>query len=154
MVKSDEVKGPHVDHVKCSKCFRADFHLRGRIKYLALELFNLPMFIIKRQYEFRCSCGHSQCPCVKPKQLKILKRQMLPLSYFVSKNVGVFVLMLVMGLSYYAYQAYLHAQQQAQQAILTAPQVNDFFFIDYYRFDQKSHPKISLYIAKSNSRGK
>jgi hypothetical protein len=109
------------------------------------------MFVIKRQYEFRCDCGHCQSFCVKPKQFKILKRQMLPLSYFFSKNLGMLVLILVAGLSYYGYQARKLSQQQVVQAILTEPKVNDFFFIDYYRFDVKTHPKYRYTVLKATA---
>jgi hypothetical protein len=56
-VKLDEVQGPHVDHVKCAKCNEAGFHLWGKVKYLAFELMDIPMFVINRKYQFRCDCG-------------------------------------------------------------------------------------------------
>ena len=99
-IKSDQVLGPHIDHVKCSACSQTGFRLRGSVKYLSVGLLNLPLFVFKREYEFSCGCGHCQKPFIKRKHLKMLKRQMLPVSYFLSRNVGALglVILLTFGL--------------------------------------------------------
>ena len=138
--KSDEILGPHIDHVRCHKCHETHYHLRGKVRYLAVELVNLPLFIVNRQYEFRCECGHCEAPFVKPKLFKELKRQMLPWTYLLSKHIGVFVLALF---AWMFWQAQVDESQRTQ-ALFDAPQVNDFFFMDYYAFNPdnpEAHPK-------------
>jgi hypothetical protein len=144
-LKSDEVKGPPIDDVICSQCCQSHFHLCGRVKYLVLELFNLPMFVIRREYEFKCSCGHCKPPCVESKQLKALKRSMFGLSYFASKHAGLFLLMLMMAFQYNAYQQ----QAKITNTMVANPQVNDFYFVDYLGFDPESHPKFRYTVLKT-----
>ncbi len=144
-VKSDEIQGPHIDHVKCEKCSETGFHLCGKVKYLAFELMDIPMFVINRQYQFKCDCGHCQPPCVKPKLLRALKRQMLPWSYFAAKHVGIVVLMLFAVMNWNDYRQALEAEHQ----LVTEPKINDFYFVDYFAYDDQAHPKFRYTVLKA-----
>lgn len=137
MTKCDQLHGPLVDDIRCPKCGRCDFHLQGRVKYLVLELFELPLFMLKRRFELQCDCGHCQSPSGNREKIKQLSRKMLPLTYVLSKHLGIFLLMLIIGYQWQTYQK----QQSHTHSLLTSPQVNDFYFVDYRRLNPDSHPK-------------
>ena len=144
-VKLDEIQGPHIEHVKCEKCSETGFHLWGKVKYLAFELMDVPMFVINKKYEFRCDCGHCQPPCLKPKQLRVLKRQMLPWTYFAAKHMGIVVLMLFAAMTWNDYQQ----AREIEYQLVSEPRINDFYFVDYFAYDDKSHPKYRYTVLKA-----
>jgi hypothetical protein len=111
---------------------------------LELELVNLPLMVIGRSYEFECSCGHCQQPNLKAKQLKTLKRQMLPWSYFIYKHVGMVVLIMLMMFASQLWQQ----QRNAEQLLLATPAVNDFYFVDHHAIEPESNPKYRYTVLK------
>lgn len=136
-VKCDEVAGPAVEVQSCPKCGEPRFHLQGKICYLSLELFELPILIFKRRFLLQCECGHCETPARLSASLSRLKQRMFPLHYYLFKHIGAILLMV---LAIYQWQQYQTREAQAH-SILSSPQVNDFYFFDYYRFNPDSHAK-------------
>ena len=109
-LKSDNVKGPQIHSLTCSQCSERRFHLHGTVKYLVLELFNLPMFVIKRQYNLQCDCGHCQQHVGQSQQLNALKRDLIPWSYFAVKHIGLLLFVVLATLMFNQYNAQAKAQ--------------------------------------------
>lgn len=143
-IEADRVIGPHIDHVRCAKCHHTGFQLQATIKYLSVEFINMPLMLLKRDYQFACDCGHHQTPCVKPKQLKALKQQMLPWHYFATKYTGLVLMMLIAW-----YMVGMSEQRNlAELQVLQSPEVNDFYFVDYHRINPNSHPRYRYTVLK------
>lgn len=144
-VLTDEVDGPVVVEQSCECCGQNSLQLRGLTRYLAVELFDLPIITLNRRFELSCSCGHSQEADKILAQNQQLKRKVIPIYDVVFKNIG--LLLLGVFLLYYFQQSL--KQQVYEQFLVNSPQANDYYFIDYYRFDSTSHPKFRYTTLKA-----
>ena len=118
---------------------------QARVKFLALEIFELPFLMLSCKTCTRCQrCDHYEKRRFSGISFDLLESWLFMAYIWLRTNIGA---LLFGALLYSAFTFYQDVQREKRDFLLT-PVINDFYFVDLMHFKPDTHPRYRYTVLK------
>lgn len=140
------IHGGITNEITCVECGATEHKVKGIIKSAFFFVEFLPVFPVQKMPFIECAQCQlvSKSSAIPKSSMKKINARLFPFYRLASKFIGLAVLLL--ALTYWVVGKY--QEQSLADRYIAAPQVNDFYFVDFRDISKALRPKQKYRLAK------